>query len=103
MIRGDGAPWLQQWTLIFSSNANANVSNNSNAKSPIRALFESQTRERDHARTRGIKQLLAKWDELEAARKQLDDNRELATSRDIEIAAMADDEIPAIWKTSGRF
>jgi len=42
--------------------------------------------------------LLAKWDELEAARKQLDDNRELATSRDVEIAAMADDEIPELEK-----
>ena len=50
---------------------------------------------REHA---SIKQLLAKWDELEAARKQLDDNRELATSRDVEIAAMADDEIPDLEK-----
>jgi peptide chain release factor 1 len=50
---------------------------------------------REHA---GIKQLLAKWDELEAARKQLDDNRELATSGDVEIAAMADDEIPDLEK-----
>src|SRR5437879_10548493 len=40
--------------------------------------------------------LLEKWRELEAARKQLDDNRELATSRDVEIAAMADDEIPEL-------
>ena len=46
---------------------------------------------REHA---GIKQLLERWDSLEAARKQLDDNRELATSRDVEMAAMADDEIP---------
>ena len=50
---------------------------------------------REHA---GIKQLLIKWDELEGARKQLDDNRELATSRDVEIAAMADDEIPELEK-----
>ncbi|MGH8101438.1 MAG: PCRF domain-containing protein, partial [Chthoniobacterales bacterium] len=50
---------------------------------------------REHA---GIKQLLAKWDELEAARKQLDENRELATSGDVEIAAMADDEIPDLEK-----
>src|SRR2546427_1916234 len=50
---------------------------------------------REHA---SIKQLLAKWDELEAARKQLDDNRELAMSRDVEIAAMADDEIPELEK-----
>ena len=46
---------------------------------------------REHA---SIKQLLERWDSLEAARKQLDDNRELATSRDVEMAAMADDEIP---------
>src|SRR3989442_744872 len=50
---------------------------------------------RDHAST---KQLLAKWDELEAARKQLDDNRELAMSGDVEIAAIADDEIPDLEK-----
>src|SRR3989454_2179167 len=59
------------------------------------ALFSNRQRAseimREHA---NIKQLLAKWGELEAARKQLDDNRELAMSRDVEIAAMADDEIP---------
>ena len=63
------------------------------------ALFSNRKRAseimREHA---NIKQLLAKWDELEAARKQLDDNRELATSRDVEIAAMADDEIPDLEK-----
>ena len=50
---------------------------------------------REHA---NIKQVLAKWDELEVARKRLDDNRELAMSRDVEIAAMADDEIPELEK-----
>jgi peptide chain release factor 1 len=50
---------------------------------------------REHA---NIKQLLAKWNELETARKQLDDNRELAMSRDVEIAAMAHDEIPDLEK-----
>jgi peptide chain release factor 1 len=50
---------------------------------------------REHA---NIKQVLAKWDELEVARKQLDDHRELTTSRDVEIAAMADDEIPELEK-----
>src|SRR5256886_779486 len=63
------------------------------------ALFENRKRAsevmREHA---GIKNLLAKWDELETARKQLDDNRELTTSRDVEIAAMADDEIPDLEK-----
>src|SRR5437867_11139921 len=59
------------------------------------ALFSNRHRAkgimREHA---SIKQLLAKWDELEAARKQLDDNRELAMSGDGAIAAIADDEIP---------
>src|SRR4026209_1333776 len=63
------------------------------------ALFSNRQRAkaimREHA---SITQLLAKWDELEIARKQLDDNRELATSRDVEIAAMADDEIPELEK-----
>ena len=58
-------------------------------------LFDNRKRAqeimREHA---SIKDLLAKWDELEIARKQLDDNRELASSPDVEIAAMADDEIP---------
>src|SRR5216110_1284048 len=53
---------------------------------------------REHA---NIKQLLAKWGELETGRKQLDDNRELAMSRDVEIAAMADDEIPDLEKRVG--
>src|SRR5689334_11952214 len=62
-------------------------------------LFDNRKRAgeimREHANT---KALLTKWDELEAARKQLDDNRELATSGDVEIAAMADDEIPDLEK-----
>src|SRR5881398_2788183 len=66
------------------------------------ALFSNRQRAseimREHA---NIKQLLAKWGELEAARKQLDDNRELAMSRDVEIAAMADDEIPDLEKRVG--
>jgi peptide chain release factor 1 len=63
------------------------------------ALFSNRQRAseimREHA---NIKQVLAQWDELEIARKQLDDNRELAMSRDVEIAAMADDEIPELEK-----
>ena len=68
------------------------------------ALFSNrqraQTIMREHA---SIKQLLAKWDELEAARKQLDDNRELAMSGDVEIAAIADDEIPDLEKRVADF
>src|SRR3954462_4470584 len=62
-------------------------------------LFENRKRAeeimREHA---GLKDLLEKSRALETARKQLDDNRELATSRDVEIAAMADDEIPELEK-----
>ncbi len=58
-------------------------------------LFDNRKRAeeimREHAK---LKDLLEKWRVLETARKQLDDNRELAMSRDVEIAAMADDEIP---------
>ena len=58
-------------------------------------LFENRKRAgeimREHA---SIKELLGRWKRLETARRQLDDNRELATSRDVEIAAMANDEIP---------
>ncbi len=62
-------------------------------------LFDNRKRANEIMREHGgIKQLLARWNELEAARKQLDDNRELATSRDVEIAAMADDEIPDLQK-----
>jgi len=62
-------------------------------------LFDNRKRAgeimREHA---SIKGLLERWNELEAARRQLDDNRELTTSRDVEIAAMADDEIPDLGK-----
>src|SRR6266704_1698778 len=57
------------------------------------ALFSNRQRAseimREHA---NIKQLLAKWGELETGRKQLDDNRELAMSRDVEIALLPPDE-----------
>src|SRR6266705_1810872 len=48
-----------------------------------------------------INLLIESWKELEAARRQLDDNRELTPSRDVEIAAMADDEIPDLEKRVG--
>src|SRR4030095_13926458 len=58
-------------------------------------LFENRKRAgeimREHA---SIKELLGRWKRLETARRQLDDNRELAISRDVEMAAMADDESP---------
>src|SRR5262245_35144161 len=62
-------------------------------------LFSNRQRARsimrDHA---SIKQLLTKWDELEAATNQLDDNREWAMSGAAEIEAIADDEIPDLEK-----
>src|SRR5881628_2678493 len=63
------------------------------------ALFSNRQRAseimREHA---NVKQLLAQWDALGIAREQLDQNRELAASNDVEIAAMADDEIPDLQK-----
>src|SRR5213076_2577408 len=62
-------------------------------------LFDNRKRAEEIMRERAsLTDLLEKWRELEAVRKQLDDNRELATSRDVEIAAMADDEIPDLEK-----
>ena len=62
-------------------------------------LFDNRKRAqeimREHSNTKAV---LARWDELENTRKQLDGNRELASSRDVEIAAMADDEIPDLEK-----
>src|SRR4029453_9558170 len=58
-------------------------------------LFDNPKRAGETMRNNpGFKELLGRWKRLETARRQLDDNRELATSRDVEIAAMADDEIP---------
>ena len=63
------------------------------------ALFENRKRASDIMREHSsVKQLLARWTELETARQRLDDNRQLAASNDDEIAAMADDEIPDLQK-----
>src|SRR5712672_2114050 len=60
-------------------------------------LFDNRKRAEEIMRERAsLTDLLEKWRALETARKQLDDNRELVTSRDVEIAAMADDEIPEL-------
>ena len=50
---------------------------------------------REHS---AIKSLLAKWEELQSARRQLEDNRELAVSPDADLAQMAQEEIPALEK-----
>jgi peptide chain release factor 1 len=62
-------------------------------------LFDNRKRAsetmREHSST---KDLLAKWEELGTARRQLEDNRELATADDSELAQMAQEEIPALEK-----
>src|SRR5260370_31041162 len=67
-------------------------------------LFDNRKRAEEIMREHSsLKDLLEKWRALETTRKQLDDNRELATSRDVEIAAMADDEIPELEKRVSDF
>jgi peptide chain release factor 1 len=62
-------------------------------------LFSNRKRAQEVMREHSnIKSTLAKWDELENARKQLDDTRELSLSRDVEIAAMAEDELADLEK-----
>jgi len=62
-------------------------------------LFDNRKRAgeimREHS---AIKSLLAKWEELQSARRQLEDNRELAVSQDADLAQMAQEEIPALEK-----
>src|SRR3984893_8394002 len=62
-------------------------------------LFENRKRASEIMREHSsVKQMLAQWDALEVACEQLDQNRELAASNDVEIAAMAEDEIPDLQK-----
>jgi peptide chain release factor 1 len=61
------------------------------------ALFENRKRASEIMREHSaVKQMLALWRELETARQQLADNRELAASSDAEMAQMAQEEIPAL-------
>src|SRR6478672_103328 len=63
------------------------------------ALFENRKRASEVMRERStIKQMLALSTDLETARRQLEDNRELAASTDSELAQMAQEEIPALEK-----
>jgi peptide chain release factor 1 len=50
---------------------------------------------REHANTR---QLIAKWDELENARRHLQDARDLISSTDVDLAQMAQEEVPKLEK-----
>ena len=84
---------------IFSSNAGANASPNSNARSPIRIFSRiASGRAISCAKHSSVKQLLADWTELETARRQLEDNRELAAATDADLAQMAQEEIPHLEK-----
>src|SRR4051794_40467331 len=63
------------------------------------ALFENRKRAQEVMREHSaVKQMLALWNDLETARRQLEDNRELATAGDPELAQMAQEEIPALEK-----
>ena len=62
-------------------------------------LFDNRKRASDTMREHAaIKDLLAKWEELETTRRQLEDNRELAAAADAEMAQMAQEEIPTLEK-----
>lgn len=63
------------------------------------ALFENRKRASEIMREHSaVKQLLSLARELETARRQLEDNRELATSADADLAQMAQEEIPTLEK-----
>ena len=63
------------------------------------ALFENRKRASEIMREHSaLKTLLALATELETARRQLEDNRELATADDAEMAQMAKEEIPELEK-----
>ena len=63
------------------------------------ALFENRKRAQEIMREHSaVKQLLGLAQELESAQQQLEDNRELATAEDAEMAQMAQEEIPALEK-----
>ncbi len=60
-------------------------------------LFDNRKRASDTMREHSAtKDLLAKWEELMTTRQQLADNRELATAEDVDLAQMAQEEIPGL-------
>src|SRR3954447_4562155 len=63
------------------------------------ALYDNRKRAQEVMREHSaVKQMLALWNDLDTARRQLEDNRELATAGDPELAQMAQEEIPALEK-----
>ena len=66
-------------------------------------LFSDPKRATEILREHGkLKQTLALWDRLEAAKRHLADNQELAKSDDLDFSAMATEEIPGLQTEIGR-
>ncbi|MEP7078515.1 MAG: peptide chain release factor 1, partial [Chthoniobacterales bacterium] len=62
-------------------------------------LFDNRKRAQETMREHAsLKQLLLRWDELQTARRQLEDNRALSTAADADLAQMAQEEIPSLEK-----
>src|SRR5437870_1671477 len=62
-------------------------------------LFDNRKRAAELTREHSaIREVLVKWEELKTARRQLDDNRELANSSESDLAQMAKEEIPTLEK-----
>ncbi len=67
-------------------------------------LFDNRKKASETMREHSsIKELLAKWEELVTARRQLEDNRELTAAPDADLAEMAQEEIPALEKRVAEF
>ncbi|HEY1583486.1 MAG TPA: peptide chain release factor 1 [Chthoniobacterales bacterium] len=65
-------------------------------------LFDNRKKASETMREHSaMKELLAKWEELETTRRQLEDNRELAAAEETDLAQMAQEEIPALEKRVG--
>src|SRR4051794_9586201 len=63
------------------------------------SLFDNRKRASEVMREHSsIKGLLAVWEDLETARRQLEDNRELAGANEPDLAQMAQEEIPMLEK-----
>ncbi|MEO7168365.1 MAG: peptide chain release factor 1 [Spartobacteria bacterium] len=62
-------------------------------------LFDNRKKASDTMREHSaLKDLFAKWEDLVTARRQLEDNRELAAADDVDLAQMAQEEIPVLEK-----
>jgi peptide chain release factor 1 len=67
------------------------------------SLFENPKRAREVLREHaGLKSLLENWDSLEKTLRELEENRELATEPDAELAELAQAEIPILEDRVGK-